>query len=242
MRFMEAIKVEVVIAHYHERLDWMSKLTDGRIDRIFVYTKGRLDLPANKVRLKNSLRLCRTVALLRLGMFRRAIHHSFLPNVGREAQTYCHHCLTHYERLKSSGKRRLVLFLQGHPHVKNFADISGWLNHVQMSGARGTPNFVLGSANDYLTEGKQSWWRGFDVNDSGLGIEEWARRRLGRECNLTSYPIYWNACFGVTGDRIASREKTAYSELCSMDLSSRNPEAAYFLERLWYYWFNLDRL
>lgn len=241
---MNRFRVDIVVAHYNENLHWLRTLQDPRIDQVYVYTKSRLRFGFKKTVIKDSLRLSRSLLQMWSGSLTKQLSHEFLPNIGREAHTYCHHCFAHYERYNREGKNRLVLLLQGQPHVGaepvGGAEIVKWINDVEASGKSHTLNFTRGSAHEYLEGGKQVYWKG-DVDDSPQSIDEWSLQYIGREVNLESCPIYWSACFGVLADKVTSRDRSEYHALCVGPLGSRNPEAAYFLERLWYYWFNLDK-
>lgn len=236
---MRELKVELVVAHYNERLDWIRQVNDRRIDKVYVYTKSRPHLACNKKAVINTLRLARSLLQIKSGVLHNKLIHQFVANVGREAHTYCYHSLTQYERLEAEGASRLVLFLQGHPHLRDVSELRKWIDEVEMTGSAYTSNYRIGAAHDYLINGKQGYWQG-GVEDSGITIDEWASKFVRRNLRLEDIRIYWNACFGVLANKITSRAKSEYMEMCSFQLTTKNSEVAYYFERLWYYWFNLD--
>ena len=95
------LRVEVVVAHYREPLDWLPLL--GEVDTLTLYTKGGPDCP--KVPVGD---------LLGFGLTRW----EELPNIGREAGTYLHHIVTQWDALAD-----ITVFLQGEPrdHIPNLA-------------------------------------------------------------------------------------------------------------------------
>jgi hypothetical protein len=94
-------RLEVVVAHYKENLEWLPLL--GPVDVLTIYMKGGPDCP------KIPLETCLGFGLIRW---------EELPNRGREAQTYLHHIVSQWDRLAD-----VTVFLQGEPrdHIPNLA-------------------------------------------------------------------------------------------------------------------------
>lgn len=211
------IKVNIVVAHYKENLDWLEKINDYRVKNIFVYTKGE-----NIPNVKNDKAIV-----------------SKLNNVGRESHTYLHHCVSQYDSMKNSPSD-FVFFLQGSPHGMETQVISDWIDCVADNGFDHTLNFRMSSPLDFLSGGRCPSWAGL-TEPSSFDVRGWCENFVRRGANLDRMPIFWNACFGVATERILSNPVGKYSRISEGELSSMNPECGHYCERLWYYIFNMDK-
>lgn len=109
--------MDLVIALYKERIDWIYEIKDLNVNRIFIYLKdaSRYD----------EIRSALPDATIKV-----------LENVGRESHTYLHHIKTHYNEL---GDR--ILFLQGYPfdHCVVYSISELLKNPTDSFSALGTP-------------------------------------------------------------------------------------------------------
>lgn len=216
VRPTKKIKVDLVVAHYREGLSWIEKVDDERIRRIFVYTKGEKP-PA----LKNG-----KVVNMRL------------ENVGRESHTYLRHCVDQYEAMKG-GSTDFVFFLQGNPHGMDDKRVSEWIDCVAENNLKHTLNFRISSPFDFLNNGRCRTWAGA-TEPAAFDVKGWCEEFVRADAKFDEVPIFWNACFGVSVDRILSNPPEKYRRIAEKELSSINPECGHYCERLWYYIFNMD--
>jgi hypothetical protein len=83
-------------------------------------------------------------------------------------------------------------------------------------------------------------WRNVNLLDTGKNFYEWFNEYIDDGKINLPYKIYFEANFAVRKDKILSRSINYYSRLIDQ-LPTNNTEAAHFLERSWYYIFNLHR-
>ena len=149
-----------------------------------------------------------------------------LPNVGREAHTYLHHIIEHYDELAD-----LTVFAQGKPfdHAYDFhktlrALVNGgqsvqdfrWLGHIiDTDDATGTRLFAAWSKN--------------------LGHERLEMNGFHRalfDCDGPQfYPFVLGAQFAVTRDLIRARPWEFWRR--ALEISVEFPDAAHCFERTW---------
>jgi len=213
-----SMKFDVVVAHYKENLAWVDSLEHESINKIHIYTKGTED-----VVFKNP---------------KASVSH--LPNIGRESHTYLYHCHSQYEEINEKKCPDFVFFLQGSPHgmegEKLYKAIKELLENREM---QFTSNFRVSSAYSFLNKGRCNNWQG-QTSISKYDIKEWCDNFLRPSLQIEKIPVFWNACFGVSTDRILSNPKEKYEFLMEGELSELNPECGHYFERLWYYVFNMD--
>lgn len=206
------MKTDIVIAHYKENLDWLNGLNNDLIRHIFVYNKHE------KYEINHS-----------------KIINKHLPNVGREAHTYLTYCIEYYNQLPD-----FVIFLQGTPHHGiNCETINDWINSINTNFANYTQNYKLGDIDWFLNNGRILEWDGV-IDSSQYSIKDWAKIYIRENLAEKQYPIFWNACFGVSQKAILSNPIEKYILIINNELNKKNSESAHYLERLWYYLFNLD--
>lgn len=97
------MKKHLVIARYKESLDWLDEI--DCVDKTFIYNKGNERINDDELK---------------------------LPNVGREAHTFCYHIVNNYDDLAD-----ITIFVQGNPfeHIKdkNLASLNSFLTSRQYS-------------------------------------------------------------------------------------------------------------
>jgi hypothetical protein len=207
-------KIDIVIAHYRENIDWLKNLNNKHINKIYVYTKS-----SDKILIENP-----------------RIVHEDIQTIGRESQTYLHHCLNHYHDLKNKNID-FVFFLQAAPHGLDTNQINRWIQYVIVNNLKFTYNFRLSSPNDFLDNGRCREWGG-KTKLSEFAIKEWSDKLIQNNLPFKNIPIFWNACFGVSTECLCTVEKTRILSIID-ELNDINPEAGHFCERLWYYIFNM---
>lgn len=208
------MQFDIVIAHYKENIKWLEDLNHDFIRQITVYNKSEESLVQNN-----------------------KIININLNNVGREAHTYLSYCVDFYNDLPD-----FVIFLQGIPHhgIDSNA-IKDWIDSIGKNFAHHTDNYQLGNIDYFFKEGRLLEWAG-PTNQSQYDVKEWAKVYIREGLREENYPIFWNACFGVSKKAILSNPIEKYDKIIKEELQTPNSESAHYLERLWYYLFNLDSL
>lgn len=211
------MKFDIVVAHYTENLNWIRSLTHPSIRKVFVYTKGPavVDLSSD------------------------AVSHSYLPNVGRESHTYLWHSVHNFHEIANGKMADFIFFVQGSPHSMNAAKISEWIEEVDRSGLSFTLNYRISSAFDFLSSGRCRSWAGA-TSPSECDVGEWCERYVKNKAELRRMPVFWNACFGVSSERIVHSGRERMARIQQAELATTNPECGHFCERLWYYIFSMD--
>ena len=149
-----------------------------------------------------------------------------LPNIGREAQTYLHHVISHFHELAD-----LTVFSQGKPfdHVPELHRI------LQHMAARRL------CVADFL-------WLGFivdrDDRTGSLLFQSWGKNPEGRPLLMDAfwqalwqapapehYVFYPGAHFAVTADTIRKQSRSFYEK--ALAVSETLPDAAHCFERCW---------
>lgn len=180
----------LVIARYWEDVNWVYRVKDWDL---FLYNKGELMVGLDSIP---------------------------LPNVGREAGTYLHHIVEHYDRLADQ-----TAFVQGHPFDHNPSLLE------ELHGFCGSGSFfVFNNHGHPLTE------RGLlrcdltgGPDHKGLPLREFAWRN-GMPIFSDHLLFTPGAQFIVSRERIRKRPHVFYKELLK---DSTDPLACYLLERLW---------
>jgi len=199
----------IVVAHYNEDLSWLTEVIDIPGTSIFVYSKAAADkLPV----LPDSAN----------------IHFQRLPNVGREAHTYLHHIITHYESIASEDMASDLLFTQGNP-----------FDH--RSRAEFFDDYVK-NKNNTLTYPPadrcaihRSWKPNLkNVKDSGGGIGGWwAKVFPPEEPFPRTLKIMWFAILRVKSYYILKRPLAFYERALKTVNHHIDPEEGHFFERAW---------
>ncbi len=208
------MQFDIVIARYKENIDWTKDLDHSLIRHIFIYNKGEDQLDIN---------------------FNSKIIVNNLPNLGREAHTYLTYCVNNYNNLPD-----FVIFLQGTPHHGiNSNTIKNWINSINKNFEHRTDNYRLGNIDWFLRDGRISEWGG-STDQSKYDVRTWAKVYIRENLKQENYPIFWNACFGISKNSILSNPVEKYHKIINEELQGTNSECSHYLERLWYYLFNLD--
>ena len=207
--------IDIVIAHYKENIDWIKRLQSNNIHKIYLYTK---DAPCKtyKQQIKN---------------FNTKIVHHYLPNIGRESETYLRFCFENYENLADG-----IIFLQGTPHV-SVEEIISWIDNLTIKYDY-TPNYITDSIYYMMPTGKISYWDNSECKPSNYNCFTFMRQYVASTIMPYNNKIYVGANFGVSKKYILSRKKQFYINLINKELNDINPESGHFCERLWFYIFN----
>jgi hypothetical protein len=190
--------VDLIVARCTEDLGWLRNIADGV--QAHIYNKGAV------------------------GSWDRE---TALPNVGREAHTYLHHLVTHYEMLAD-----VNVFCQGRPfdHAFDFHrsllrltgegihDPAGfeWLGHViDTDDAMGTRLF-------------QTWSKNPEARP--LDMHQTWSRLFAAPCPST-FTFACGGQFAITRACIHTRPREFYTQ--ALAVSASHPDAAHAFERIW---------
>jgi hypothetical protein len=207
---------DIVIAHYKENLSWISELQHPNIRQLRIYTKDS-SINTDFKYLNNK------------------VVHSVLPNVGRESDTYLRYCLEFRDNLPD-----FVFFLQGNPsfHGITTKHILQWI-HSFTDSHKFTPTFSNCPLYHGTQDGRVSHW-GSPTKPNSLDIVHWFKKFINTNQDINHCKVCFGANFGVSKDRILSRSVEDYN-LILEDLNCINPESGHYIERSWFYFFNLDK-
>lgn len=215
---------DIVVAQYQENIDWLKHINHSYIRNICLYTKSK----QSKIFHKDTSKL------------NKKIIHSYLPNIGRESHTYLTYCLDYYDNLPS-----FIFFLQGDSAAHGFNNdtLMRWIDIVSKNNSiTHTNNYSKHTIFVGLENGRRPCWAYSNCELSEYAMPEWFKIYISTEdINLHNINIYFGATFGVSDSRILSRSKQEYKTLIAKELSTINPEAGHFMERSWYYLFNLHK-
>jgi Protein of unknown function (DUF3431) len=153
-----------------------------------------------------------------------------LPNIGREAHTYLTHIIENWDNLPER-----VYFLQGDPfpHLEfqpSFEMIQKWFRAWDSQINRG------GFSKNIKVNDIDRNYREPNTDPCPLNFGDWM------EAHVAPFrsPIHWytGAIFGVSGANIKNRSKEYYIKLLE-EFQTLKPETAYYIERCWFYVFQL---
>lgn len=203
----------IVIAHYNENLDWIQMLPS---DHIHLYSKGTAEYQNTKYKT------------------------SYLPNVGRESQTYLHYIIEHYDNLPD-----IVFFTQGcddHINSQQIIQCISTLFDPRNRNINFFTNKIVARMfnNIYFTEDhRYISFKGESLHPAECNFKEWFTKYI---CPSFDYsgPLYisFGACFAVRKEAILSRSKEYYNTLIEQLNTHINTEVGHFFERSWIYIFN----
>jgi hypothetical protein len=213
----------VVVARYNEDAAWLARLAPALRpgERIFVYDKGAPLAPG-------------AVAGAALAA---------LPNVGREAHTYLHHVVAHWDALPA-----LLFFAQGcisdRNHAYNDAPAAVRARFLDLPpAAAGSANFSPAPLSCWLTNGRITSYAGGALTPVGAPVWEWFAATMRRPDvdARARLPMSLGAIFSVRADAVKKRPLAFYVALRDQLAAAGNhAELAHFLERAWYYVFSMD--
>lgn len=248
---VQATPVEVVVSHFDEDLDWLSKLEteSGEAPKVSVYSKGE-NAPSN-------------------------FDVQRLPNVGREAHSYLSHIVKNYDKLAD-----WTVFTQGGAPSFGYQGHANGGGHLMAgdkftnyltpdpSGSRfiytstvhlPTMHHSLRTAyavDDAAVEGgavaacpadASKWTQWWDASELKDWIMEKAKQQGGEEA-IDFYKKYINpshkgdeltlsfpqgARFALSKEKILSRTKEEYERLLELFSKDADPYAGYFMEWMW---------
>jgi len=150
------------------------------------------------------------------------------PNIGRESHTYLMYIVDNYEILPET-----VYFSQGRIDDHGFTE-------SQFT----DPKYTFAKIENGTENGRVSTYRGCDVtpNSENMDVKKWFSKYIDSEIDLEQpIKIFYNGIFSVKRYKILSRPKQYYQMLLDLIPHEINPEIAYFLERAWYYIFNMHK-
>jgi hypothetical protein len=152
-----------------------------------------------------------------------------LPNVGREAHTYLHHIVTHYDNLDN-----LTIFTQGR-FTDHFIYNLDHFKSLVLNNTEYSRNFF-----DSRYWGENSRHFNFNLDDWGTDLGKKTSENLGQwyervfeEEFPTSPLVYMAAIFSVSKDYIRNRSKEFYIKLIDEVSYHNAPVEAHFMERSW---------
>lgn len=219
--------IDIVVAHYKENIQWLQHLNHSNIRNIIVYDKYHTSKIFTKQPPYKELN--------------SKIVSKNLSNTGRESHTYLTYCVEYYDNLPDA-----IFFLQGNPYVHGFGDrvVLSWIKKIERLNFTHTDNysnshFLVGMPNGRMKD----WYGATDPSD--LDMRAWFLKYIDNDASLfkSSCKIYFGANFGVSKDRILSRPKDKYQILLDNEFTDKvNPEAGHYMERSWYYLFNIHKL
>lgn len=193
------LSLHIVVARFQESLDWIPE--SWRPD-LWVYDKSSV-APVSAER------------------------HLPLPNVGREAHTYLHHILTHWDNLPD-----ILVLTQAYPfdHAPNFVS---QVDAIRAASIVNTGEEML----DYYTD------CGFSMHTIRKGVH-WSHGHIQQEMDTIHNMLFaseWPAQFdfsagailAVSKKRIRQWPRSMYEKCMSTVDKEINPAGAYVMERLW---------
>lgn len=219
--------IDIVVAKYKENINWLQNLKDNNIRNILLYDKYNSSKIFTK---KHNF----------LNINPKIIYKS-LDNTGREIHTYLTYCVEYYDNIPDA-----VFFVQGNPFPHAFGDreILRWIKKMKHMNFTHTDNYSLSHFLVGMPDGRMGNWYG-KTNPSKYSMREWFIKYIDNNTKLFHNPakIYFGANFGVSKDRILSRTKQEYQELIDKEFTNViNPEAGHYMERSWYYLFNIHKI
>jgi hypothetical protein len=157
------------------------------------------------------------------------------PNIGREAHTYLQYIIDNYHTLPE-----FVFFTQANPfdHIK--PPLENYTNPTELA----VGNWIIDNTRTYYLHNMHIYfWSNSQLDQNPLPFNEWFMKYIEPQVNpsIFSMAISYGATFTIHREQILSRPKEFYQTLIEQ-LTSNNTETAHFLERAWYYIFNLHKI
>jgi hypothetical protein len=230
-------RVDVVVAHYKEDLGWLGAYLD-KIDHLYLYCKDQESC-------QKGLPTDHRGATLLVQQ---------LPNEGREANTYLHHIIHHYDdlaprtvftmaSLNGNWMRKLSFLFSltetGQPNKHCYSpEFFETVRHFQFD-PKPTVATSLGD--------------GYDNRAQGSVIQLAAQRPLGKwmhayfardlfEGHCRYGDGQHGAIFSATRDMIRRYPLRLYDDLLRCNQGADSMEAGYFMERVWRFMFLHDKI
>jgi hypothetical protein len=207
---------KIVVARYNESIDWLGTFDSGMLQ---VYNKGT---PIDRNDLTSDIESIE------------------LPNVGREAHTYLHYIVTHYDALPN-----YVVFTQAsiNPNegciTNSYAFVTGLIESCFMN--MGISRNYLRYDTLYPTTYEMRERSSCDPCADDLSFGKWFEEFV--EQPFEENPKWFKGAIMCVGrNMIHSRSKAYYQKLLRAVSLTKTPEEAYYLERCWYYIFQPRRV
>jgi hypothetical protein len=205
----------IVVAHYSENLDW---LLNYNPNNIVIYSKGK------EIDSKYANTIIKT------------------ENIGRESHTYLKYIIDNYDSLPE-----YVFFTQGNPfeHIKG--DINNYIYPTTKSVSKWN---VDGSRQYYFNNMRITYWANRVLKLNKYPFNEWFMKYIEPDIDPLNndLTISYGAVFTIHRDNILSRSREYYETLMEQLLSDENgefttadTETGHFMERSWFYIFNLHK-
>jgi hypothetical protein len=227
-RKMSQPTFSLVVSAYQESLDWIRDVRP-MLSRVYIYDKN------DDARHQMAGAAARTLY---------PDDTTVLPNVGRESHSYLHHIVTHYDDLTD-----YVIFTQADPEIVRGPKtrwIDAWKAELVRYGF--TQNAVIAEQFGTHYEWTLQSWRDRPLAQDGRTFGAWFQeyvRPVREEEECFPRPVRWfiKAVFGLSKERIRARPKAVYERLLRDTLLSKenSPVDAHYIERAWFYVFDLDR-
>ena len=219
-------RVDVVLAHYKEDLSWLVDYL-SRIDHLYLYCKDEIECRKG---LPENLQGAKLIV-------------TYLPNEGREANTYLHHIVNRYDHLSDrivfsmaslngNWMRKLAfIYSLTEPHRPRQycykASVIQSLKDFQIHN-RNVPSISLGDGYEKgmitIYPAEFSPLKEWMVNYLSADIYN-SRCRLGDSQH--------GAIFSTTRKEIHKMPQSSYQKLLSANQGADLMEAGYFMERIW---------
>ena len=154
-----------------------------------------------------------------------------LPNVGREGHTYLYHIIKNYDNLAG-----INIFLQGNiiGHQEEGLcpkNVEDYYLELEKKNFYTTRIFLL--KRDECLVGK--------LKENQISFLEFFRLHAGRKLSLYYYAVS-RGCFSIKKDLIRQNDLNFYKGLIRTLENHSNPKEGYYLERLWFSFFGLDKI
>jgi hypothetical protein len=216
--YIKKNKIELVIARYHEPLDWLYKIDTSNI-RVICYNKDEKDFSHPKVN--------------------KVIN---LPNVGKCDHTYLYHIITNYDNLAD-----VTIFTAGSCDMdykwEQFLFVfNNAIEHLKTSFYTSKYNNVKQDLYNFVIEDHKTAYAANKNDKVGSKTElcnirpfgKWYEKYFG---DLVINDVNYRAMFSATRSDILKRDLNFYKLLIE-DVKTPNPECGHFIERSWVAIFN----
>jgi Protein of unknown function (DUF3431) len=230
----------LVIARYNEYLEWLLPVLQDNntiLSNVFIYDKCTDPLPMQN--------FVSTLAGLYPKVHFKLTSH--MNNVGREAHTYLHHIIHHYN--DDDPVDHVTMFLQGNPidHLHHYSSNSSnsttarlgeFVQQCYVDACKnGVSKSFASSATFVHPQFKIHTHNGEVLDQDPLPLDQWFCKHIS-PCFPSEVWWWVGAMFAVQGGNIRRRPLTYYESLYATVSHNCCPETAHFLERSWYYIFD----
>ena len=218
--FQSTTGLEIVVANYEEKLDWLHKIDDSFYDKMIIYNKGS----AKKY---SEFKKKKGVVIQKLS------------NVGREGHTYLYHIVNNYDKLAD-----VTMFLPGSTNTfyqkqAQFEILIDDLKKNMDSRIIGfdDPTYIKDEMDTFEIDAYRSTSEENNNANPETRLVPADIRPFGRWIKAR-FPNEKLTCIGYRGLAVASREdiqkrpKSFYQSLM-VELNYNNPEVGHFVERAW---------